>query len=61
MLEWGEFVDLLDVHHIDSNRNNNVLDNLVILCPLHHATVTRGYAHFEGRKYVTGPSYSGIT
>lgn len=33
---WNEYVDVLVVHHIDGNRNNNELENLVILCPTHH-------------------------
>jgi len=27
---------VLQVHHIDEDRSNNELDNLVILCPTHH-------------------------
>lgn len=32
---------MLDVHHIDGNRNNNKIDNLEILCVWCHALVTR--------------------
>ena len=28
--------DILDVHHIDENRNNNLPSNLIILCPNDH-------------------------
>jgi len=28
---------VLDVHHIDENRNNNSPENLIFLCPNHHA------------------------
>jgi len=31
-----DIIDVLEVHHIDSNRNNNNLSNLKILCPTHH-------------------------
>jgi hypothetical protein len=33
-------VDVLEVHHIDHNRENNKLSNLVILCPTHHKELT---------------------
>ncbi len=33
---------MLDVHHIDGNRSNNHMNNLVILCVWCHALVTRG-------------------
>jgi ribosomal protein S27AE len=32
---------ILDVHHIDENRYNNELSNLVYLCPTHHAYLHR--------------------
>lgn len=37
-----EFPTLLDVHHIDNNRNNNHFRNLTLLCPTCHAKVHRG-------------------
>ena len=30
---WDEDEDILEVHHIDEDRANNKLDNLIILCP----------------------------
>lgn len=33
-------ISLLDVHHIDSDRENNDLDNLIILCPNCHRKLT---------------------
>jgi hypothetical protein len=33
--------DVLDVHHIDENRNNNVVNNLIVLCPTHHFSYHR--------------------
>jgi hypothetical protein len=35
-------LDCLQVHHIDKDRANNSLDNLVVLCPTHHIEVHRG-------------------
>ena len=32
----------LHVHHIDENRNNNLLANLIVLCPTHHVEVHLG-------------------
>jgi predicted HNH restriction endonuclease len=37
-----EFPTILDVHHIDSDRNNNNYRNLSVLCPTCHAKVHRG-------------------
>lgn len=37
---WDEDVDVLEVHHIDENRNNNYLDNLLVLCPICHKKLT---------------------
>ena len=37
---WNEDTDILQVHHIDENRKNNVADNLIILCPNCHAKLT---------------------
>lgn len=39
---WAEDADILEVHHIDSNRKNNTLDNLIILCPTCHRKITAG-------------------
>lgn len=35
-------LDMLEVHHIDMNHENNEMDNLIILCANHHAKVHRG-------------------
>lgn len=37
---WNEDTDVLEVHHIDENRQNNELDNLIILCPICHRKLT---------------------
>ncbi len=36
-----DFSEVLDVHHIDEDRLNNQLNNLVYLCPNHHALYHR--------------------
>lgn len=40
---YDEEPKILQVHHKDSNRSNNTLDNLCILCPNCHAKITYGY------------------
>ena len=37
---WDEDVDILEVHHIDENREHNELENLIILCPICHRKLT---------------------
>ena len=34
---------ILEVHHKNSDRNNNRLSNLIILCPTCHRAITLGY------------------
>ena len=49
---YNEHVELLQVHHIDSNRKNNNIENLVILCPTCHWSITLKRATFsENREY----------
>lgn len=33
---WDEDLEVLEVHHIDENRHNNQVSNLIILCPTCH-------------------------
>lgn len=33
---YAEYPEILEVHHIDGNRNNNGLENLEVLCPNCH-------------------------
>jgi len=40
------FKDVVDLHHIDLNKNNNSLENLAPLCPNHHKML-HSYTHFE--------------
>ena len=44
---WDEDVRILEVHHIDSNRENNNLENLVILCAICHRKITLGYYLYD--------------
>ena len=37
---WKEDEDVLEVHHIDENRENNNINNLIILCPICHKKLT---------------------
>jgi len=38
--KYGEHAELLQVHHIDSNRLNADIENLIILCPICHLAIT---------------------
>lgn len=44
---------MLDVHHIDGDRENNDKDNLIVYCVWCHALYTRGIipVQFKGRTY----------
>ena len=33
---------VLEVHHIDGNRTNNELNNLIVVCPTHHKEIALG-------------------
>ena len=37
---WEEDTDILEVHHINENRDNNELNNLIVLCPICHKKLT---------------------
>ena len=37
---WSEDKDILEVHHIDEDRNHNEKENLIILCPICHRKLT---------------------
>ncbi len=43
---------LLEVHHINGNRNNNRLENLIILCTWCHRVVTFGYVEIINGSFV---------
>lgn len=40
---WNEDERILEVHHKDSDRAHNDLDNLIILCPTCHRKITLGF------------------
>lgn len=37
---WNEDEKVLEVHHIDENREHNTINNLIILCPICHKKLT---------------------
>jgi hypothetical protein len=39
---YDEYPEILQVHHIDRNRNNNDIENLTVLCPNHHWAIHLG-------------------
>ena len=38
--KYKEHIELLQVHHIDSDRQNANLENLIVLCPTCHSALT---------------------
>lgn len=40
----------LEVHHIDGDRKNNRIDNLIVLCSNHHAMVTYNIATLSDKR-----------
>lgn len=50
--EWNEDEDILQVHHIDENRNNGNIDNLIILCPTCHQKLTSQKYKLIGRDQI---------
>lgn len=52
--DWDEDEDCLEVHHIDENRKNGSLDNLIILCSICHRKLTIGkyYLDREHKKII---------
>lgn len=49
---WNEDEDILEVHHIDENRNNNHINNLIILCPICHKKLTTHKYVLENNKII---------
>lgn len=46
---YDEHYQVLDVHHIDENRDNNSIDNLIVLCPTCHVSLTRNITQLKDR------------
>ena len=49
---YSEHKEALQVHHIDSDRENNTMDNLIVLCANHHALLTLKVAILENRQFL---------
>lgn len=49
---WDEDLDVLQVHHIDENRQNNSIENLIILCPNCHQKLTIHKYKLVDRKFL---------
>lgn len=49
---WDEDERILEVHHIDENREHNEVENLCILCPTCHRKITLGYYYLDGSKLI---------
>lgn len=49
---WCEDDDILQVHHIDEDRQNNALNNLIVLCPNCHAKLTSHKYQLIDRKII---------
>lgn len=49
---WNEDKDVLEVHHIDGDRTNNEVKNLIILCPICHRKLTTGKYELINRKVI---------
>lgn len=49
---WDEDDFILEVHHKDSNHDNNEIGNLMILCPICHRKITSCRYEFKGNKII---------
>ena len=47
--DWHEDIRILEVHHVDSDRENNDISNLIILCPNCHKKITLHKYELIGR------------
>lgn len=51
--------EVVDAHHLDGDRSNNVPENLIPLCPTHHCYIHRGKSHLiqeQINEYIHGIS-----
>jgi len=51
---YDKIPEILEVHHIDRNRKNNKVENLILLCSTCHTIITLGYGKLVNRKLVMG-------
>jgi hypothetical protein len=49
---YDKITKILEVHHIDKNRKNNNIINLIILCPICHRILTLKLGYLENRKLI---------
>jgi hypothetical protein len=47
---YNKHEKILQVHHIDGDRLNNTVDNLIVLCPNCHSAITFKYAEMKNRR-----------
>lgn len=50
--DWDEDEDMLETHHIDSDRSNNKVENLIILCSICHRKLTSQKYILIGREKI---------
>ena len=50
--DWNEDEDMLEVHHIDEDRSNNSINNLLILCSICHRKLTSHKYKLIGREQI---------
>ncbi len=44
--------NVVEVHHLDENKTNNLIENLIVLCPNHHAYIHRGFEELISEKII---------
>jgi len=49
---YNKHIKMLQIHHIDSDRENNDIENLMVLCPNCHWSLTMKIAILEDRKLI---------
>lgn len=48
---YNEYKELLEVHHIDRNRNNNKVENFICLCVMCHTAIHRNVKGIIKKKF----------
>ena len=49
---YDTYINVLEVHHIDGDRSNNNINNLIILCPTCHKEVERGFIYINEKREI---------